>query len=726
MAFEFGFFAGVAAGAAVAGLARVLWRRWRARRRDLPDPAALADMRAAVLILDNHRRCTGTAGRLHDFLEMPPSWSPVGQTINEIIQGFARRGDYGPRISADRDIDADFFLTREFEDIYLDTPTGRVIAVAVSARAPGGWILTYTDMTRMKEQTRRLFRIQRELADSEAKAKRLAKEADAANHAKSAFLAAMSHEIRTPMNGIIGMSELLAESDLGVEQRNYVETIGHSAEALLRIINDILDFSKIEAGRMSLDLAPLNLLTTCEDVLMLVSANARDKGLELVLDFDPGLPQGFVGDVLRLRQILINLVGNAVKFTLEGKVVLSVIGRVDADHADLQLAVSDTGIGIAEADLEKIFGEFDQADRSKARRFEGTGLGLAITKRLIGLMEGDVTVRSELEVGTTFTVTVRLPFSAEVDRILPRAPADLARRRILLLSDHDETRKMVGGWCTAAGIETVETDSYARVARSAGAGPDWAAGFDIVLLDQAHGSEVAAECAARLRQGGPGPSLLLLCHAGAEAMAGSPDDLFDGRVFKPLRASTLIPMLASAHSPPSRPPAQESVPPDGGGAAPAPRRAGAPQAAASAAAADADRRDDQPVIVVADDNKTNRLVVERMLRTHPVDLHLAVDGNEALELTRNLSPDLVFMDLSMPVMDGLQATAAIRRLEAETGRPRTPIVALTANTSPSDRRVCAEGGMDDFLSKPIRKTVLLEKIDQHVGTGSRSSRSRAA
>ena len=399
------FSAFVGAGTAIAAIGLWLLVRYRKDARGGESPTMLRDMQVGLLVLDEQAICVGTAGRLHDLLEVSGQWDPKGRSISSIIQEFAARGDYGPRIDPTKPVEAGLFRRRDFEDIYMDTPHGRILAVTVSRRFQGGWLLTFSDMTRMKEQARILARTQRDLAESEAKAKRLAEEADAANHAKSAFLASMSHEIRTPMNGVMGMAELLAETNLSVEQRTYVDTIGHSAEALLRIINDILDFSKIEAGRMSLDIANFNLLTAIEEVMMLVNANAREKDLDLCLVYDPKIPIGFSGDVFRIRQILINLVGNAIKFTPAGKVVI----RVDAGDPGIEISVSDTGIGIPAADRERIFGEFDQVDRSQGRRFEGTGLGLAITKRLVDLMGGSINVTSTVGEGTCFTVSLNLP-----------------------------------------------------------------------------------------------------------------------------------------------------------------------------------------------------------------------------------------------------------------------------------------------------------------------------
>ncbi len=390
--------------------------------------AMLGAVSAGLIVLNEDELCVATGGNLDELLEMPDDWDPTGKTMTEILTEFADRGDFGPRVPPCTPVDPALFRSREIETIYIETPRGRVLSAAVSGLPDGGWVLTYTDMTDQKEQTRMLVRAQRELAVSEARARRLARAADSANRAKSAFLAAMSHEIRTPMNGIIGMSEILAESMLTTEQRGYLDTIRQSSESLLVIINDILDFSKVEAGQMTLEHAPFDLKEALEDVLKLVYPRARAQGLTLSLDYPDALPRGFVGDAQRLRQVLINLVGNAVKFTPEGRVGVRVRGEVEGGAGDgagdgagngvaggqaaLEIAVEDSGIGIDEKDIPAIFAEFACLDTSSTRRFEGTGLGLAIARRLVGMMGGEIAAASEPGVGTTFTVRLGLPLAA--------------------------------------------------------------------------------------------------------------------------------------------------------------------------------------------------------------------------------------------------------------------------------------------------------------------------
>lgn len=433
----------------------------------------LADMLGAVhsglLVLDSARVCVSLTRRLRDLLGMPPDWDPTGLTVTAILAELADRGDFGPRLSRGQPIDPELFRSPVFHEIYGETPEGRVVSFAASELQRGGWVLTCTDITEHKEQTRAILSAKAELEQSEARARQLASDAKAANDAKSAFLAAISHEIRTPMTGIVGMSEILAESELSEEQGGHVATIRQSCQSLLVIINDILDLAKIEAGRMTLECAPFDLRATIEGVLRLVSPEARQRGLAVGLDYDAGLPERFVGDQQRLRQVLINLVGNAAKFTLEGSILVGVRGRLRGDRMALEIAVADTGIGIARADCERIFGEFARVEGETARRFDGTGLGLAISRKLVGMMRGEIGVESEPGVGATFTLRLALPVAEETAALeAPREPAPQAREgapgrlapvvpgrklKVLLVEDNRTNQLVVGGMLASEPVE---------------------------------------------------------------------------------------------------------------------------------------------------------------------------------------------------------------------------------------------------------------------------------
>jgi two-component system sensor histidine kinase/response regulator len=613
--------------------------------------------------------------------------------------------------------DFDFFTEEHARNAYNDEQeimrTGKPVSKEEKETRPGrpdAWVLT-TKMP-LRDETGKIvgtFGISKDITELKLASQALEKarrDAESANRAKSEFLANMSHEIRTPLNGIIGMTDLAIETELTPEQRDYLDTVKISADALITVINDVLDFSKIEAGKIDFETTAFDLRDSLAGSLKTISVRADEKGLELLCEVASDVPDVVTGDPSRLRQIVLNLVGNAIKFTHEGEVTLRVacVEKNDVE-CTLQFTVADTGIGIAPEKQRTIFEAFSQADTSTTRKYGGTGLGLTISTRLVELMAGKMWLESEVGKGTQFHFTIKLGVAdAQELEVGMSVPAEILKGvKTLIVDDNRTNRRILEGMLTRWGMKPSQVESGNEALKALADAQAAGEPYRVILTDMHMPKMDGFGFIERIRENQhlSAATIMMLTSAGHRGDAARCQALgISAYLLKPIRQSELKVAIARILGAAEH---NDELP-----------------LITRYSLGDAGEASRSLRILLAEDNPVNQRLAVRMLEKRGHRVAVSCNGREALEALAADAFDLILMDVQMPEMDGFEATAAIRKNEAGSGK-RMPIVALTAHAMKGDRERCLANGMDEYLAKPIRPEELDELLEHFIQTRGRAA-----
>jgi PAS domain S-box-containing protein len=640
--------------------------------------------------------------RLKDMLKLPADLLEAGKDWSAAFDYCAERGDFGDEPEVIRQSWRESIVTGKPISCVFQVVGDRWIQLDAAIGEHRRWTVALTDVTDMKER--------------EADLQLLLARSNAADRAKSEFLTHMSHEIRTPMNGVLGMAELLGKTDLDARQKTFVDIIVKSGNALLTIINDILDFSRIDTGEMHLRKMAFDPAEAVEDIATLLAAAAAEKNIELMVRIAPGVPAAMLGDAGRFRQIVTNLVGNAITFTERGHVLVELDSQTAQDgNIVLVLRIEDTGIGIPDEKLDTIFDKFSLADSSFARRLDGSGLGLAITAGLVDLFGGSLSVESEWGKGSVFTVHLPMPLVAARGKV-PELPAQVKQAGILIVEDDETHRRILTEQLAQWGFDSHAAENGGTALAILSAAFEMGVSVDAIIIDYAMPDMNGYQVASALRAD-PRFDTLPIVFLTSMGVAGSDKEFaaVDGQahLMKPVRANVLRNTIIDVVRTSRRKRTGEQ---SGPAARPLPIEAEVAAAIEATDQISPAKPSNAIDVLVAEDNEVNQIVFTQILQATGLRFLVVENGQAAVDAWRQLRPSLVLMDVSMPVMNGHQATRMIRQLEAQVGQGcRVPIVGVTAQALDVDRIMCMQSGMDDCLSKPISPEILEAKIERYLG-----------
>jgi len=669
----------------------------RLEKRESEDrlSAAIDAIDEGFVIYDSQGRLSICNAKYLEIYDKSADLRSPGVRFEDVIRQSVEKGQYPDAEGHEEEWITERITHHQAANTSIEQrlPNGRWVKISDRKTQDGSIVGIRVDISKIKQTEEELLTMNERLKQQIEFASKMADQAEAANRTKSDFLASMSHEIRTPMNAIIGMTELCLSTTLTDEQKGFLQTVESSAEALLYLINDILDFSKIESGMMSLEKIPFDLRDLIETITETMSIQAQDKGIELLSYIDPTITNQIIGDPGRLRQVMVNLVGNAIKFSDKGEVYMRVEAIVSESEKEkmLHFAVSDTGVGISPEQQKIIFEKFSQADTSTTRKYGGTGLGLSVSKSLVEMMGGEIKLESQPGKGSTFSFDLKVTYGRRVPKKIINDYPDLENIFILAADDNRTNRFILEKTLTVWGcqIDTVKSGNEAlNVLKKS------ETKYDLLILDEQMPSMSGLLVAEEIRKNQDWDKLkIIMLTSWDQIQSKKMKELgISKAVTKPVKQSRLFDIIVETFSFRHKTVTAEKITPQ------------------TLIQPDCLNKS----ILLVEDNPDNQRITILYLEKAGYSIHVAENGREAVSKAEHFQYDLILMDIEMPVMDGFEATRMIRQKEKKTEGEHTPIIALTAHAIQGYREQCLEQGMDDYITKPIKKKTLVETVGRWI------------